>query len=141
MEKYPYDTHNTGNLAVQRYLGFSAIFFRIRTKLHFHIILSLAKNPSTLNSLTFSNRRAMTPTHYEETTKTILDHLFPLQEDLRSRPREPSASPATSHSETFEQTTAAPCQRPSLLGVALPSLERLARRSDRGQTRYRGTLA
>jgi hypothetical protein len=38
MKKYPYDTHDICNLAVQRYLGFSAIFFRFRTKLNSHII-------------------------------------------------------------------------------------------------------
>jgi hypothetical protein len=41
MEKYQYYTHNTCNFAVQRYLGFAAIFFRFRIKLHFHIISSV----------------------------------------------------------------------------------------------------
>ena len=38
MEKYPYDSHDICNLTVQRYLGFSALFFRFRTKLHLYII-------------------------------------------------------------------------------------------------------
>jgi hypothetical protein len=38
MEKYPYDNHVICNLTVQGYLGFSAIFFLFRTKLHLYII-------------------------------------------------------------------------------------------------------
>ena len=38
MEKYPYDNHDICSLTVQRYLGFSAIFFRFRTKLHSYFI-------------------------------------------------------------------------------------------------------
>ena len=38
MEKYPYDNHDIYSLTVQRYLGFSAIFSRFRTKLHLYII-------------------------------------------------------------------------------------------------------
>ena len=41
MKKYPYDTHRTCNLVVHRYLGFSAIFFRFRIKLHLHTIPSV----------------------------------------------------------------------------------------------------
>jgi len=42
--------------------------------------LSLAKIPSILKSLTFSDRRDKTSTDYEETTKTILDPLLEIQE-------------------------------------------------------------
>jgi len=103
--------------------------------------LSLAKIPSVLKSLTFFYRRAMTPTHYEETANTILDHILALQKDLRSRSGEPSASPTIGYHETFEQTPAAPYERPSLLGGTLQTLERLARGFDHGQTRYRSALA
>ena len=96
--------------------------------------LSLAKIPSTLKSLTFFHRRATTSTHYEETTKSILDHIFALQKDLRSRSGEPCTSPATSHHETLEQAPSTSPKRPPLLRLALSLLERLARGFDRCQT-------
>ena len=103
--------------------------------------LSLAKIPSTLISLTFFQRRAKTSTHYEKTTKAVFDPTFPIQKDLQSRSGEPGAPPAVGHHETLEQAPSTSPKRPSLLGLALPFLERLARRSDRCQTRHRSALA
>ena len=54
-------------------LGFRLKYDIVTFRLMAH--LSLAKIPSTLKSLTFSDRRAKTSTHYEEPTKTILDHI------------------------------------------------------------------
>ena len=52
-------------------------------------MVALAKMPSELNLLTFFHRRAMTPTHRDETARTILDRTLALQKDLRSRSGEP----------------------------------------------------
>ena len=104
-------------------------------------MLSLAKIPSKLKSLTFSDMRAKTPAHYEKTTKAVFDHTLSIEKDLRSRSGEPCASPAVGCHETLEQEASTSPKRPSVLGIALPFLERLARRSDRCQTRYRSALA